>query len=279
MLQFSKHKMRVRNFFANLPVFWNFNVLWQVLWRWHTKWIWIVIAGNGQWIVCGWRVYIRVWIVIGVIVASVSIWWWRRWIITLGSKHGVARMRTIPIEISIIHKIQWWAASICCLTNNRHRFTMIESGWWTKRAHKIKTNRRSTTVKFGSSSGCDSDISAAAFSLWRKTRSICGVRLRLLCTNAMLSTCCSYILIANAIKCTIKSVFVCFFSLSRFFFNFCGGVILYFKKLQFSFDCAKLIKIVFDFGAKIRFIRKLKEWKKVKTCTYYHRYNNADNNK
>lgn len=244
-----------------------------MLWRWHTKWIWIVIAGNGQRIVCGWWVYVRIWVVIGMVVSSVSVWWWRRWIITLGCKHGVARVRTIPIEISIIHKIQWWAASICCLTNNRHRFTMIESGWWTKRPHKIKTNRRPTTVKFGggSSSCCDGNI-RATFSLWRKARSICGVRLRLLCTNAMLSTCCSHILIAIAIKCTIKSVFVCVvFSLCLVFLQFFFvWLILYFKK-TFNFFCAKLIKTDFNFGAKIRFVRKLKEWKKVKTCTYYHR--------
>lgn len=234
-----------------------------MLWRWHAKWIWIVIAGNGQRIVCGWRVYIRVWIVIGMIISSIPIWWRRRWIITLGCKHGVARVRTIPIEISIIHKIQWWAASICCLTNNRHRFTMIESGWWTKRAHKIKTNRRSTTVKFGgSSSGCDGDI-RAAFSLWRKTRSICGVRrLRLLCTNAMLSTCCSHILIAIAIKCTIKSIFVFFFFASFFCNLFCGVNFVLQKTFQFSLIVPNFFINASNFGAKIRFVRKLKDWKK-----------------
>lgn len=201
---------------TKLPVFRNFNVLWQMLWWWHTKWVWIVIAGNGQRIVCGWRVYVWVWIMIGMIVASIPVWRWRWWIIALGCKHSVARMRTIPVKISIIHKIQWWAATICCLTNNRHRFTMTESGWWTKRAHKIKTNRRSTTVKFGSSSGCNGGISAA-FSLWWKTQSIRSIRLWMLCTNAMLSTCCSYILIAIAIKCTIKSIFVCFWFFASFF--------------------------------------------------------------
>lgn len=189
-----------------------------MLWRWHSKWVGIVVSGNGQRIVCGRWIYVWIWIVISMIVSSITIWWWRRWIFTLGRKHGIAWMRTVAIEISIIHKINWAAITLDRITTERR---------WTKWAHKIKTN--GPTVEISS------------FGLRRIACSIC-ILLRLFCTNA-LSTCCSRILIAIAIA-KRKWGFFLFVLSNLFLFMFCIKICL------LDFD---LIKNWLNFGAMIRF--------------------------